>query len=212
MTVTTLHFQPILLCDGLDSIPIGDGLFLQLLPDIAALAGCARNTQAAFIKDHGMLVVWGDSPNQVLERASEVEERVIGVFSRGMEAFAEIVEETENEAAAKAVRQKRAQKETKSAWKFWKAADVTVDEVDSEDLDAEDQVAPPRKTVLVQAVLCALTLMLIIAALASGWRKVVIEIVIDKKWIRLAFLVVMPLQIWLALVSSSDLAHVRASS
>lgn len=200
MTVTTLHFHPILLCDGLDSIPIGDGLFLQLLPDISALAGCARNTQAAFIKDHAMLVVWADSPSLVLEKAAEVEQRVIGVFSRGMEAFAEIVEEGENEAAEKAAKQRRRAQATKSSWQFWKAPEVTVDEVAS-DVDSEDQMEPPRKTVLIQSVLCALTLILIILALGAGWRKIAIEIVSDHQWIRLAFLVVTPLQIWLALVS-----------
>ena len=200
MTVTTLHFHPILLCDGLDSIPIGDGLFLQLLPDISALAGCARNTQAAFIKDHAMLVVWADSPNLVLEKAAEVEQRVIGVFSRGMEAFAEIVEEGENEAAEKAAKQGKRAQATKSSWQFWKAPEVTVDDVAS-DVDSEDQMEPPRKTVLIQSVLCALTLILIILALGTGWRKIAIEIVSDHQWIRLAFLVVTPLQIWLALVS-----------
>ena len=201
MTVTTLHFHPILLCDGLDSIPIGDGLSLQLLPDIPALAGCARNTQAAFIKDHAMLVVWGDSPNLVLERAAEVEKRVIGVFSRGMEAFVEIVEEGENEAAEKAAKQRKKAQVTKSPWQFWKAPEVTVDEVAS-DVDSEYQMEPPRKTVLIQSVLCALTLILIILALGTGWRKIAIEIASDHKWIRLAFVVVTPLQIWLALVSS----------
>lgn len=199
MTVTTLHFHPILLCDGLDSIPIGDGLFLQLLPDISALAGCARNTQAAFI-NHAMLVVWADSPNLVLEKAAEVEQRVIGVFSRGMEAFAEIVEEGENEAAEKAAKQGKRARATKSSWQFWKAPEVTVNEVAS-DVDSEDQMEPPRKTVLIQSVLCALTLILIILALGTGWRKIAIEIVSDHQWIRLAFLVVTPLQIWLALVS-----------
>lgn len=199
MTVTTLHFHPILLCDGLESIPLGDGLFLQLLPDVPALAGCARNTQAAFIKDHAMLVVWGDSPNLVLSRAAEVEQRVIGVFSRGMEAFTEIVEEDEKQAAQKAAKQRKKARANKSPWQFWKAPEITVDEVAS-DVDSEDQVEPPRKAVLIQSVLCALTLILIILALGTGWRKIAIEIVVDKKWIRLAFLLVTPLQIWLALV------------
>ena len=206
MTVTTLHFHPILLCDGLDAIPIGDGLFLQLLPNIPALASSARNTQAAFIKDHAMLVVWGDSPSLVLEKAAEVEKRVISVFSRGMEAFAEIVEENEHEAAAKAAKQHKKAQTTKASWQFWKNPEVNVTEME-DNIDAEDQMEAPRKLILVQSILCACTLILIILALGTGWRAMAIEIATDHKWIRLAFIAVMPLQIWLALVSSEPLTR-----
>ena len=77
---------------------------------------------------------------------------------------------------------------------------------DGSDLDAgkiprEDGLAEgPRKIVLNQAVLCAITIILIIAALGSGWRQLAIEIKVDHNWLRLAFILVMPLQVWLALV------------
>jgi hypothetical protein len=77
-------------------------------------------------------------------------------------------------------------------------------DVDSEGFPREDGLTEaPRKVVLIQAVLCAITIILIIAALGSGWRQIAIQIMVDHNWVRLAFILVMPLQIWLALVRSS---------
>lgn len=63
----------------------------------------------------------------------------------------------------------------------------------------EGQARPPM---LWQPISVALSLMLVIAALGSGWRSIAIEIAHDHKWIRLAFVAAMPAQIWLSLVRS----------
>ena len=79
---------------------------------------------------------------------------------------------------------------------------VTEFAVDSEhgDMSQEDLTEKPRRIVLIQPILTGITLFLIIAALGSGWRELVVELVVDKSWLRLAFLLVVPLQIWLGLV------------
>ena len=158
-------------------VPLPNGLRLQVLPSIPYLADCQRNQNAAFIHDLGILAVWADNPKECAKRAQDIEAQVIQVFSQGMSGFDE------------------------------KMGEVVVEEVPADDIDPETGVPrengvsdPPRRIKLNQAVLCAGTIFLIIAALASGWRQIAIEITVDKNWMRLAFIAVMPLQIWLALV------------
>lgn len=77
------------------------------------------------------------------------------------------------------------------------------------DSSQEDLVTEkPRKTVLIQAFLTGITLLLIIAALGAGWRQIAIETFVDKSMMRLVFFAVVPLQIWLALVCFFSLISV----
>ena len=71
----------------------------------------------------------------------------------------------------------------------------------SGDIDTEDNFQEPRrKIVLIQAVLTGLTLLLLVAAIGSGFRQIAIEIGIDHSYIRLAFIFAVRFQMWLALV------------
>ena len=168
--------------DEIQFVPLQNGLRLQVLPSIPYLANCQRHQNAAFIHDLGILVVWGDNPRDCAKRAENIERQLIDVFSRGMSGF-DGMDEKEDEK-------------------------VTVQEITNEEWDsAEGGVArengftdPPRRIKFNQSILCAATLFLIVAALASGWRQIAIELTVDMSWIRLAFIVVMPLQVWLALV------------
>lgn len=192
MTVNTSVIRTIMQHDEVQFVPLRNGLRLQVLPSIPYLANCQRHQNAAFIHDLGVLTVWGDNPKECARRAEEIERQLIDVFSHGMSGFDE----------------KTTQKDD---------GNVFVNEVSSDDLDAvEGGVArengftdPPRRIKLNQAILCGATLFLIIAALASGWRQMAVELSIDKSWLRLAFVVVMPLQVWLALVSTTSFSHSR---
>lgn len=179
MTVNTSVIRTIMQND-VQSVPLPNGLRLQVLPSIPYLADCQRHQNAAFIHDLGFLVVWADNPKECAKRAKDIEAQLIQVFSQGMSGFDEKMKEGE----------------------------VIVDEVPAGEYDPETgiprengMIDPPRRIKLNQAVLCAATLFLIIAALASGWRQMAIELSVDNNWIRLALVVVMPLQVWLALVS-----------
>lgn len=184
MTVNTSVIRTIMQND-VQFVPLRNGLRLQVLPSIPYLADCQRHQNAAFIQDLGILAVWADNPKECAKRAQDIEAQLIQVFSQGMSGFDEKMKEGE----------------------------VNVDEVPAEEYDPETGVArengvtdPPRRIKLNQAVLCGATLFLIIAALASGWRQIAIELAIDNSWIRLAFVAVMPLQVWLALVSTRILS------
>ena len=176
MTVNTSVIRTIMQND-VQFVPLPNGLRLQVLPSIPYLANCQRHQNAAFIHDLGILVVWADNPKECAKRAKDIEQQLIQVFSQGMSGFDEPKE------------------------------DVMVDEKPVDEFDPETGVPredgvtdKPRRIKLNQAVLCAATLFLIVAALASGWRQIAIELTVDKSWVRLAFVAVMPLQIWLALV------------
>lgn len=160
-------------------IPIQDNLRLQILPSVEYLPNCQRHQNAAFIRDQQLLVVWADNVDAAEERAESYLKQIVQVFSKGFEY------------------------DEKS-----KDQDIFVTEmpVDSEDgssgvADLEEEVQEPvRRPVLIQAILTAFTLFLIIAAIGTGWRQIALEVDVDKNYIRCAFIIAAPFQIWLALV------------
>lgn len=183
MTVNTRVIRLVLERTRHVTITLQDGLRVQILPSIKFLATCQKNQNAAFIKDQGILVVWADSPREVITQAKDIECQMIHVFARSLDPYDE----------------KSQEKDGHTVHVTEKASGGS--DLDLEKMSREDGLAEgPRRTVLNQAFLSAITLILIIAALGSGWRQIAIEIKVDRNWMRLAFIIVMPLQIWLALV------------
>ena len=160
-------------------IPIQDNLRLQILPSVDYLPNCQRHQNAAFIRDQQLLAVWADNVDAAEERAESYLRQIVQVFSKGFEY------------------------DEKS-----KDQDIFVTEksLGSEDgssgiQDLEEEIQePPRRPVLIQAMLTACTLFLIIAAIGTGWRQIALEVDVDKSYIRCAFIIAAPFQIWLALV------------
>ena len=179
MTVNTRVIKLFLRRQDLPYVPLRDGLRLQILPNITYLPTCQKHHFAAFIADSSILVVWDDEPRHLLVRAQNIEEQLMGMIWKGNTLSND--EKTE------------------------KSQVVEVTEVNSDassgDVEREDSIAKPRKIVMNQAVLCGLTLILLIAAIGAGWRQIAIELVVDKQMLRLAFVAVVPFQCWLALVS-----------
>ena len=178
MTVNTRVISTILRSQNLSHIPLQDGLRLQVLPNISYLPTCQKHHFAAFIQDTSLLVAWDDSPKNLLARIRLIEEQLM-----------------------KKIWQESTFEE-KSSEKTSQVATTTVphDETELEGSQEDLVMEKPRKTVLIQAVLTGITLMLIIAAIGSGWRQIAIETDVDKSMLRMAFIAVVPLQIWLALV------------
>ena len=161
---------------------------MKIYPDIPSLKNAERYMEAALVREQALLVIWGDSPESCIERAREVQEQMMQPFIDAMDELPE--EQAEPQAKKEPI--------------------ISVSEVSSENLadgdtaasaNEESMTEPPRKPVLIQAILTAATLFLIIAALGTGWKAIVVELMVDKSYIRLAFIFVVPLQIWLALVS-----------
>ena len=174
--VTVLLSQPDLLY-----IPIQDNLRLQIVPDVEYIPRCQRSQGAAFCKNQDMLVVWGDSVDATEQRADKYLKQMVEVFSQGFGTYNE--------------------KEKDSVMVREMPIDGSDDAFSSE-MDVEENYQEPRrKIVLIQAFLTGLTLLLLVAAIGSGFRQIAIELGIDHSYIRLAFIIVVPLQMWLALVS-----------
>ena len=188
MTVNTRVIKLFLRRQDLPYVPLKDGLRLQILPNVNYLPTCQKHHFAAFLADTSILVVWDDEPQHLLIRARNIEEQLMGmVWETDTAPYDEKTE---------------------------KSHTVDVIEVDSDasssDLEREDSSIKPRKLVMNQAVLCALTLIILLAAIGAGWRQIVIELVVDKQMLRLAFAAVVPFQMWLALVSQRSIGY-RAS-
>ena len=157
---------------------------MQILPNIAFLPTCQKYQNAAFIKDQAILIVWADSPKEVLARAAAIEEQMLHVFSQGMSPYGE--EESDEK------------KEETNVNIVEVPSDSSAEGYDKE----EGFVEKPRRINLTQAIQTAIAIFLAIAAMGSGWREMAIEIEVDNSFLRLAILVVTPIQIWLAMVGN----------
>jgi hypothetical protein len=132
------------------------------------------------------LVVWDDDPNHLLSRAQSIEDQLVSVIWKS--------ELEGNEKPGTPIPNRVARYANSLITKEQSASQKGIDE--------ESAVEPRRETVLVHPVLMACTLILVLVVIGRGWREIAMEIKIDQGWIRLAFLAVVPMQIWLALVSS----------
>jgi len=87
-----------------------------------------------------------------------------------------------------------------SVYENEKGADFSVMELGEEETGSP---APSeRPTHLLNAILVGFTLFLITVMLGAGFRQIAIEVVVDKNWLRLAFILLTPVQIFFTLVRS----------
>ncbi|KAF2084273.1 hypothetical protein K490DRAFT_75932 [Saccharata proteae CBS 121410] len=172
MTVNTRVIKILLHNNSLPYVEIQKGLRVQVLPDMSHLPRCQKHQFAAFIADRGILVVWDDKPKALLERASHIEKALMEMIWKNESAYPEEGEKKEP---------------------LYEEREV--EGVDPESLDDEK----PRRIMLIQPLLTACTCVLTMVALGSGWRNVAMEVQVDKSYIRLAFVLVILPQIWLAL-------------
>jgi len=169
-------------------VEIEPGLRIQVLPDISYLPRCQKHQFAAFIADRGMLIVWDDEPKKIIGRTERLEKALMKMIWGNKSAYPEEADES-----------KKAPQ-----------VEVAVHELDG---DVEGRLPEKdRRIVLYTPTTVAITLALVVAALGGGWRQVAIELYVDQGWMRLAFILILPLQVWLALVSFPSLQFGKACS
>ena len=183
MTVNTRVIKLFLRRHGALYVPLADGLRLQILPSIAHLPKCQKHQFAAFIQDSSILLVWDDEPKHVLDRANDIEDQLMSMVWRDGIEYGDVTTAPTSKA---------------SSINMLEMRDGT------DGAEAEAVTEPARQIVLIQPILSACTLVLIFAAIGSGWREIAIELVVDRSWLRLAFLAVVPVQFWLALVKTQS--------
>jgi hypothetical protein len=183
VTVNTRVVQLFLRQEGRAYVPLENGLRLQTLPDFSFLPQCQKHHFAAFIQDPAMLVVWDDQPTHILSRIKNIEDQLMSMIW--------------NDSTEADGRQSPSPRNISN-----RQTNVHTHNVNNDaDEHNEKMLEKPRRTVFVQSVLTAITLILVITAIGNGLRRMTIEVKVDHNYFRLALLVVAPLQIWLALVS-----------
>ena len=182
MTLNTKVIKLFIRQSDMSYIPLKDNLRIQILPHIGYLPQCQKHHFAAFIQDSQVLVIWDDEPTHILQRGKEIEEQLMAMIWKGVED----VDEKATPGGSK---------------RGSRAPSIHIKEVTDGDTEASADIIQeePRRIVLMQSFLCAMTLFLLVAAMGSGWRNIAQEIIIDSTYLRCAILIVVPLQMWLAL-------------
>jgi hypothetical protein len=181
MTVNTRVIQFVLDRTHLPYVQIQSGLRLQVIPDFEALPYCQRGQSAAFIASRGMLVVWQDDPKLTLERA----EFIINCLMRMMcgAEYGYDAQDLELEKSGKNP-----------------ALDMEDHDASYEHGDGNGEEARDMK--MWQAAYCGMSILLLTTAIGSGYRQIAIEeYQAPKHWLRLLFVICLPAQVWLSLVS-----------
>ena len=163
-------------------VPLKNGLRVQILPYMDDLPKARKYQFAAFIAADGLLVVWDDDPNHLIERAQGIESELM-----------EIVWNQGNEKAEELNKEKR--------------TTVAVEEIDEEDQLALSQHRP---THLMNTILVAFTIVIVTIMLGAGMRAIVSEVIVDKAYMRCVLLALIPVQIFFTLVRSNHaIFHVK---
>jgi hypothetical protein len=159
-----------------DFASLQGGLSVQILPSMSHLSRALKHQFAAFIRDRQMLVVWDDEPEKIIEHAYQLESLLmVTIWNNG----ANYVDEEKNvtiESLAQV------------------ANDMDLDKL-------ENAGGPePRRLMLLSPFTVAGTLILLFGALGLGWRKLVVELMVDGSYIRFALLATTPLLFFCGLV------------
>lgn len=191
MTVTTRVIQYVLERTNGQYVQIQSGLRLQVIPDFEALPYCQRGQSAAFVASRGMLVVWQDDPKLTLERA----EFIINCLMRMMcgAEYGYDAQDLELEKSRKNLA-------------------IDMEDYDDSRDSGEATGEEARDMKMWQAAYCGMSILLLTVAIGSGYRQIAIEeFQAPKHWLRLLFIICLPAQVWLSLVSHMPALYEFAS-
>ena len=174
MTVNSRVVKTFLACSpGAIDVPLMNGLRVQILSSIADMARARKHQFAAFIASEALLVVWDDDPYHLIERAKSIE----GELMQLVWYAGEPTDDADTDE------------------KGYRGADLELDE------ESGRATQEKRSTNLMNTILVSFTLIIVTTMLGAAWRSLAIEIMIDKSWIRLAFVALTPVQVFFTLVS-----------
>lgn len=161
---------------GAVDVPLKNGLRVQVLPTMHELFRARKAQSAAFIASEGLLVVWDDDAKNLIPHGKAIESELMDlVWRTGDEALEE--EEENNEKTLKPPR-------------------VTAQEIDEE---TGEYRSDSRPTHLQNTVLVAITLIIVTVLLGLGWRSIATEVKGDGNYLRIAFVLLTPIQMFFTL-------------
>jgi cellulose synthase/poly-beta-1,6-N-acetylglucosamine synthase-like glycosyltransferase len=150
-------------------VPLMNGLRVQILPTIDDIPRARKHQFAAFVASEGLLIVWDDDALHLVQRAKAIESELMELVWKAG------TDEEDDEKGGQTV------------------AEAEIDEESGE-------VKPENRPVHLQnAVLVALTLILVTVSLGAAGRQLAIEVSVDGNYIRLALLALFPVQIFFTL-------------
>jgi hypothetical protein len=161
--------------DAVD-VPLTNGLRVQILPTVDDLPKARKHQFAAFIASEQLLIVWDDEAMNLIPRAKAIEKELMELVWRTGEP------EEEEEAAEK------------------KGPAV----VETNFNEETGEYVSKRPTNIQNCILVAITLTIVITMLGAGFRQIAIEVSVDHSYLRLCFLLLIPIQIFFTLVGSLD--------
>jgi hypothetical protein len=183
MTVNTLVMRAILGAlrgkdADMDFVPLPQGLRVQIIRTITDLPHCQLHHYAAFVEDIGMLIVWEDDANTLLQRVQSLHGQLVEmIWGTGPNDVEDTLDEKNS-------------------------THVEAAEIDPEQL--EDALSREHRPVqLTSAAMVGVTMALCITCLGLGWKAIVLQIMVDGNMTRLALLAVTPVQFFASLVSCS---------
>ncbi|KAH7122380.1 glycosyl transferase family group 2-domain-containing protein [Dendryphion nanum] len=153
-------------------VPLTNGLRVQVLPSVDDFPKARKNQNAAFLAAEQVLVVWGDEASTILARASSIEDELMDLVWRAGET---VDEEDSSEK---------------------KGPEVVEYEIDEETGELKPENRPIH---IMNSVLVACTMVIIVTMLGAGFRQVVMEVLGDGNYARIAFVVLTPIQIFFTL-------------
>lgn len=175
MTVNSRIIRTFLECyPNATDVPLMNGLRIQILGSVKDLPKAKKNQSAAFLAAESLLVVWDSEPMNIIPRATSIEDELMElVWNAGNLATTEDSSE---------------QKER---------SDAEEPGGDEESGQAKPESRPTR---IMNGVLVGITLFLVTVMLGAGFRQIAMEIKVDGRYARLAFVVLAPIQVFFTLV------------
>jgi hypothetical protein len=155
-------------------VPLMNGLRVQILPSMEDLPKARKHQFAAFIMLEQLLVVWDDEAMNIIPRAKAIESELMELVWKTGEP-----DDEEGEEAAK------------------KGPAVVETEINEE----TGEYTSKRPVNIQNAVLVSFTLTLVTVMLGAGGRQIAVEVAVDHGWLRLLFLLLIPVQVFFTLVS-----------
>jgi hypothetical protein len=175
MTVNSRIIKLILGRTELPYVQIQAGKRLQVVPDFDALPYSQKNQFAAFVSSHQTLVVWEDDPKRLIDRAQGIQDALIKMI--GGDEIAHLTSKS-----------------------IEKSVGADMDEYVDSLVGHEDVEDHKRPLKMWQPLYTSIAILMLTAAIGSGWRKVAIQQVQDPDWLRLLFIIAIPGQACLSLV------------
>ena len=175
MTVNTLVVRSILLSlpkesNCAHSVPLANGLQVQILETMSDLPKAQLHQFSAFIMDTQLLVVWDDDPENLVQRAQSLEMLLVqALWNHDC-----------NDMDEKALQD----------------VDVYIDEAEIED----GTVREKRPIRLQNSLLVGTALTLSVVCLGLGWRSLALQTTVDGNYTRFAFIILSPIYWFISLV------------